>query len=121
MDKMSKKELINNYKQQEIEMGIIQVYNKITGYSFVEICTNLYKPFEGMKFMLNMGTFKLKKLQEDWKTYGENAFNFEVVEKLKPREGTTDKEKMDELKELLQMWINNQGENFKLYNKIIKA
>ncbi|MBV7276207.1 DUF2087 domain-containing protein [Clostridium sp. PL3] len=114
MEKLNRKELINNYKQQEVEMGIIKIHNTITGYSFVDICTNLYKPFEGIKFKLNMGNFKSKKLQEDWKTYGENAFTFEVIEKLKQIEGAT--EKVDDLKELLHMWIDSQGESLRLYN-----
>lgn len=116
MEKLNRKELINNYKRQEVDMGIIKVHNTITGYSFVDICSNLYKPFEGIKFRLNMGNFKSKKLQEDWKTYGENAFTFEVVEKLKQIEGSTEKEKMEDLKELLHMWVDSHGERLKLYN-----
>lgn len=115
MSDINKKEIINKYKQQEIEMGIIQVYNTVNGYSFVDICTNLYKPFESIKFKLNLGRIRIKKLQEDWAAYGENGFEFKVVEKLKPNEGSTDKEKVDDLKELLNMWIENEGENLKLY------
>lgn len=119
MDNEGKRQLINEYKQQEIEMGIIQIYNKETGYSYVDISENLYKPFETIKFQLNMGKFKLKykKLQEDWNNYGEGGFTFEVVEKLKPNEVATDKEKIDDLKELLNIWIDSQGEGLKLYNK----
>ncbi|QGU95953.1 DUF2087 domain-containing protein [Clostridium bovifaecis] len=115
MDKAGKKELINSYKQQEVEMGIIRVYNTMTGYSFLDICRNLYKPFEGIKFQLNLGRFKVKSFQEEWNKYGEQAFAFEIVEKLKPVEGATDKEKIDDLKELLQMWVDSQGEILKLY------
>lgn len=115
MDNLEKKELINKYKQQEIEMGIIKIHNKITGYFFVGICKNLYKPFEGIKFRLGTGNCKPKKMQEDWNTYGEDSFTFEVVEKLKPKEGATEKEKVDELNELMKMWIDSQGENLKLY------
>lgn len=118
MSKIDKKELINKYKQQEVEMGIVRIHNKVTGYSFVDICKNLYKPFNSIKFRLSTGTFKFKKLQEDWNTYGEEAFTFEVVEKLKPQEGSTEKEKVDDLKELLQLWIDSQGEDLKLYKKI---
>ena len=115
MSNINKKELINKYKQQEVEMGIIQIINTVNGYSFVDISTNLYKPFESIKFQLNLGRGKFKKLQEDWTTFGENAFEFKVVEKLKPKEGSTDKEKVDDLKELLNIWIESQGENLKLY------
>lgn len=113
----NKKELINKYKQQEIEMGIIQIYNTVNGYSYVDICTNLYKPFESIKFQLNLGKVKIKKFQEDWTAYGEKAFEYRVVEKLKPNEGAKDKENLEELKELLNLWIESQGENLKLYNK----
>jgi DNA-binding CsgD family transcriptional regulator len=115
MKDINKKEIIQNYKQQEIEMGLIQIYNTVNGYSYVDICTNLYKPFESIKFKLNLGRMKIKKLQEDWAAYGEKAFEFKVVEKLKPNEGSTDMEKADDLKELLNMWIVSQGEILKLY------
>ncbi|MEG0774208.1 DUF2087 domain-containing protein [Clostridium sp.] len=115
VDIINRKELINEYKQQEIEMGIIQIYNKENGYSYMDICTNLYKPFESIKFKLSLGKFKVKKLQEDWAKKGENSFEFRVVEKLKPKEGATEKEKIEELKELLNLFIESQGENLKLY------
>ncbi len=59
MENMKRKELINNYKQQEVEMGIIQIYNTVNGYSFVDICLNLYKPFESIKFKLNLGKIRI--------------------------------------------------------------
>ncbi|EOR25061.1 LuxR family transcriptional regulator [Clostridium sartagoforme AAU1] len=117
MENVKRKELINNYKQQEVEMGIIQVYNTINGFSFVDICQNLYKPFESIKFKLNLGKIRIKNFQEDWDKYGENVFEFIIVEKLKKKENSTDKETLDDLKELLNLWIDNQGDNLKLYNK----
>jgi len=115
MSNINKKELINNYKQQEIEMGIIRVYNTVTGYSLVDISMNLYKPFESIKFKLSLGRFKLNQLQADWDMYGEKAFEFKVVEKLKPNEPSTDKEKIDDLRELVKIYIDSQGDNLKLY------
>lgn len=115
MSSINKKELISEYKQKEIEMGIIQVYNTVNGYSMVDICTNLYKPFESIKFQLNMGKTRFKELRDDWAAYGEKGFEFRVAEKLKPKEGATEKEKIDDLKELLNLWIESQGDNLKLY------
>ncbi|GKU24395.1 DUF2087 domain-containing protein [Clostridium folliculivorans] len=115
MSDINKKEAKDNYKLQEVEMGIIQIYNTVNGYSFVDTCTNLYKPFESIKFQLNLGKTKSKELKKDWKEYGEDAFEFKVVEKLKPKEGSSEKEKIEELKELLKMWIESEGENLKLY------
>jgi len=115
MINIKKKELINNYKQQEIEMGIIQICNTITGYSLVDTSVNLYKPFESIKFKLSIGRYKLKQLQADWDTYGEKSFEFKVVERLKPNEPSTEKEKTDDLKELLKIYIDSQSEILKLY------
>ena len=115
MSNINRKEIINKYKHQEIEMGIIQIYNTVNGYNFVDICTNLYKPFESIKFKLNLGRIKVKKLQDDWTAYGENVFEFKVVERLIPNEDSTDKEKVDDLKVLLNMWIESQGERLKIY------
>lgn len=117
MENMKRKELINNYKQQEVEMGIIQIYNTVNGYSFIDICLNLYNPFESIKFKLNLGKIRIKGLQEDWDNYGESAFEFKVVEKLKKKEGSTEKETLYDLKELLNIWIDSQGDNLKLYKK----
>lgn len=115
MKKIDRKELINEYKQKEVELGIIKIENKITGYSFVDVCNNLYKPFEGIKFQLNLGRFKSKGLQKDWKEYGEAAFSFEIVEKLKTKAEETEKEKLENLSELLDIWVESQGKNIKLY------
>lgn len=117
MENVKRKEIINNYKQQEVEMGIIQIYNKVNGYSFVDISSNLYKPFESIKFKLNLRKIRIKNFQEDWNKYGEDAFEFIVVEKLKKKENSTDKEALDDLKEILNLWIDSQGDNLKLYNK----
>lgn len=48
---------------------------------------------------------------------GESAFEFKVVEKLKKKEGSTEKETLYDLKELLNIWIDSQGDNLKLYKK----
>ncbi|WP_242984212.1 hypothetical protein [Clostridium tertium] len=49
--------------------------------------------------------------------YGESVFEFKVVEKLKKKEGSTEKETLYDLKELLNIWIDSQGDNLKLYKK----
>jgi hypothetical protein len=72
-------------------------------------------PFESIKFKLGIGRYKLKQLQADWDTYGEKSFEFKVVERLKHNETSTEKEKMDDVKELLKIYIDSQSEILKLY------
>lgn len=92
MNDIKRKEIINNYKQKEVEMGLIRIYNTINGYSYVDTSMNLYKPFGSIKFKLNLGKIRIKDFQEDWNRYGESAFEFKVVEDLKKKENATDKE-----------------------------
>lgn len=115
MKSLSRKELINNYKQQEVELGLIKIENKNTGYAYIDICNNLYKPFEGIKFQLNLGRFKSKSLQKDWEKYGEESFIFEIIEKLKTKPEDTQKQKLENLKVLLDMYLEEHKQNLKLY------
>ena len=112
---MNKKELINEYKQREIEMGIIKIHNNITGYSYIDVCNDLYKPFEGIKFRLGLGRVKVKSFQEEWNKYGENAFTFEIVERLDSKKEDSEEQKSDDLNELLKLWLESNSEGLKLY------
>ena len=115
MKSLNRKELINNYKQQEVELGLIKIQNKETGYSYIDICNNLYKPFEGIKFQLNLGRFKSKGLQKDWEKYGEESFIFEVIEKLQTKPEDSEKQKLENLKLLLDMYLEEYKKDLKLY------
>lgn len=46
---------------------------------------------------------------------GKAPSSLKLLKKLESNEGATDKEKAKDLKELLNLWIENQGENLKLY------
>lgn len=80
-----RKELQEIYKEIKQEAGIYRIVHKESGRSFVAPLTNL-KSMDGRRFELNNGSFQNKELQQDWNIYGEDAFEFEVLEVLKPSE-----------------------------------
>ncbi|MGM9923088.1 MAG: GIY-YIG nuclease family protein [Bacillus sp. (in: firmicutes)] len=98
-----KKELKQLYKETPIEAGVFTIRNARNGKIYVESMNNL-KRLNGVKFMLKTGTFKNKALQEEWNAFGADAFEIEVVEKLKKKEeGYFDMKK--ELEKLEEKWM----------------
>lgn len=80
-----RKELQAIYKEIKQESGVYRIMHKASGKSFIASLPNL-KSMDGRRFELNNGSFQNKELQQDWKTYGEDAFEFEVLEVLQPSE-----------------------------------
>ncbi len=68
-------ELKQLYKETEIEAGVYRITN-----------TKNLKTMSGRRFELNVGSHTNRALQDDWKQYGADAFEFEVLEVLKKKE-----------------------------------
>ncbi|WP_088067641.1 GIY-YIG nuclease family protein [Gottfriedia luciferensis] len=98
-----KKELKMQYKEAKIEAGIYQIKNTKNEKVFIGSTKNL-KTLNGKKFELEMGACTNKSLQEEWNTYGKDAFLFEVLEILKDEEISPLGIKGD-LKKLEEKWM----------------
>ena len=77
-----KKELTREYKETALEAGIYRIHNTVLHKCLVVATTDL-KTINGKRFQLQMGGHMNKALQADWNNYGEAAFEFEVLERLK--------------------------------------
>lgn len=72
-------ELKQAYKEMKTEGGVFQIKNTVNGKVLVTATPNL-KTMEGKRFQLRMGSHKNAELQAEWKQFGEDAFEFEVLE-----------------------------------------
>ena len=98
-----KKELKQIYKEIPIKAGIYQIKNMENQKIFVGSTKNL-KTLNGIKYMLEIGKYTNKALQEEWKKFGKDAFEFEELEILKKKEsGYFDEKK--ELEKLEEKWL----------------
>lgn len=98
-----KKELKQLYKETKVEAGVYQIRNTVNNKVFIGSTRNL-KTLKGKRFELEVGTNTNKVLQSEWNQYGKDAFSFEVLEVLKPKEtGFFDAKR--ELKKLEEMWL----------------
>ncbi|MGE7543841.1 GIY-YIG nuclease family protein [Sporosarcina newyorkensis] len=112
-----KKELKQLYKETKIEAGVYQIKNTVNQKLFIGSTPN-FKTLNGVKFSLNTGVYMNKALQEEWNTFGKEAFQIDILETLKKKEGPFYNAK-EALMELEDKWLgclqpyDEQGYNVK--------
>ncbi len=108
MDKQKRKDLVNEYMNTKTEMGVYTYFCKTTGKYYLGGTQNTKATINGITFRLNAGNhFKAPNLQDDWKKYGEDAFEVKVLEVLEYDKD--DEMKTDyslELEILLEEWTS---------------
>ena len=68
-------------------MGIYQIRNRESGRILVDSSVNRRASDNKLRMQLNTGSLvKYPELQNDWKTLGAEAFEFEVLEELEPED-----------------------------------
>ena len=79
MDKAQKKALTEEWKNRRPEMGVISLQCRETGESFLGIAKDTKAGFNSVRAKLSEGLHPNKRLQELWKQYGEEGFEFSVA------------------------------------------
>lgn len=102
------KETLGNEKstakaEEKVISGVYQIRNTKNQKIFITSGRNIYR-LNGVKFELNIGSYRNKLLQNEWKEYGENAFAFEILESFE--EDGNHKGVTKRLKTLEKEWID---------------
>lgn len=85
-------------------MGIFQIRNKTNGKIFVDSSINVPGKINRHEFALNAGGHASRSLQAEWKEFGADAFEFETLEPVEPREDLNYDYKAD-LETLEDLWL----------------
>jgi hypothetical protein len=101
---VDKKAAIREYKLSHRPMGIFQILNKVNGKVFVDSSNNVPGKINRHTFALNAGLHASKTLQSDWNKLGADAFKFETLEPVEPRDDQNYDYKAD-LDTLLELWL----------------
>ena len=104
MDIKAKQERKRAYQEQPKPAGVFQVKNTVNGKVLLGSSLNLHGPLNAHRFMLKMGGHTNKVLQQEWHTYGADAFIFEVLAEVQ----VTDNPHFhlsDELTLLEEIWL----------------
>ncbi|GFN29936.1 GIY-YIG nuclease family protein [Paenibacillus xylaniclasticus] len=83
MDHQKRKELVEKYQDRKREMGVFRIVHIPSGTAFIGSSLNLEAAWNRERFQLNLGAHPCKAMQEAWSHDGEEAFRFEIVEKVK--------------------------------------
>lgn len=100
-----REELIAEFKLNGAKlrkMGVFQIKNQVNGKVFLGSSLNLDGTIERDRMSLQRGGHINKKLQEEWNTFGAEAFTIEILELLTPTDDPRDY--ADEAKILLEAW-----------------
>ncbi|AIQ63434.1 hypothetical protein PSTEL_10410 [Paenibacillus stellifer] len=122
-DKQRKKELASAYAQSFRPMGVYQIRNVKNGKILVLGSMDLPGARNRLAFMQQTKLNSIMELREDWKEYSGDAFVFEELDQIKPREESVAdraelKSYQEEVDALLELWIDKlQPFGDKGYNK----
>ena len=103
MNPSRKKELVENYKQREIQGGVYAIRCGQNGKRMLDMTTDLAGAKNRLQFSINTKLCPHHLLKEDWQAYGADAFSFETVEALPKKEEESPKEYRESLSALLEM------------------
>ena len=108
---MDRKTLIRDYKESQHPMGVYRVRNTVTGKSIIDTSVNLPAMQNRIQAQLRFNAHKDHDLQDAWNKIGSEAFEFEILDTIKPPD-QPDYDPTDDLKTLKDMWIEKaaQGE-----------
>jgi hypothetical protein len=80
--KVSRKELVRQYKELKPQVGIYAVRCIPSGRTWIGASRNLGATKNGLRFGLRSGLHRETSLQAEWNAEGEQAFEYEAVEVL---------------------------------------
>jgi group I intron endonuclease len=106
---MDKSEIKRAYKQSKRPMGVYRIRNSENDKVYVGFATDLEARFNRHKIELKFGNHRNKELQKLWNSFGESAFEFEILDVLDQEEGTQASPD-EELHLLTEMWIQKLKE-----------
>jgi hypothetical protein len=83
---VDKKKLKEQYKQTVRPMGVYQIKNLANGKILVGSSRDLPGKINSHRFQLKMGSHMNRVLQDEYTSFGEEKFVFEVLDHLEPKE-----------------------------------
>lgn len=101
---MDRKAEIKAYKETSPPMGVFQIINRVNGKVLVGSSVNLRAALNRFKAELKMGSHRNKVLQNEWKQFGHENFQFKQLEILEPADDPA-YDPAEDLRVLEKLWI----------------
>ena len=92
-----------DYKEGRRPMGVYRIRNTVNGKSLLGSSQDVPSMLNRHRAQLDMGLHRNQPLQADWNQQGADAFEFEVLDTLKPGEAPG-YDPAEDLKALEELW-----------------
>jgi hypothetical protein len=107
MERLSKKEIKEQYKNRTLTGGIYCIKCSGNGRAWIKATNDIEGQRNKFHFFVSTDSCPEPTMRPDWLQYGAEAFSFSVLEKLEKGETQTDKEFADDIQALYEMWLEN--------------
>ena len=105
MEKLTKKELYQQYKDREVIGGIYCIKCHGNDHKWIKSTKDLQSAKKRFEFSIMINSCPEIIMDVDWKQYGASSFSFEVLEEMKKSETQTLREFSEDIAVLLEMWL----------------
>lgn len=108
MEKHSKKELREQYKNRVVIGGVYCIKCKDNGKIWIRPTKDIKGSKNRFEFSVSINSSPENCMLKEWRHYGAKAFSFEVLEEIKKKETQTEEEFSEDVDVLLEMWLEKQ-------------
>jgi hypothetical protein len=108
MEKPSKKELKESYKNRTVIGGIYCIKCNENGHMWIKSTKDMVGQKNKFEFFLSTHTCPEPGMYKEWSQYGAQSFSFDILEEINKGETQTDREFSDDIDVLFHLWLDKQ-------------
>lgn len=108
MEKLSKKELKEQYKNRVVIGGVYCIKCNANDRMWIKSTKDMQSAKKRFEFFIKTNYCPEACMYAEWNQYGSNTFSFAVIEEIKKGETQTEREFSDDIDALLEMCIEKQ-------------
>ena len=101
---MDRKARIREYRETPRTMGVFRVLNTVNGKALIGASLDLPSALNRHRSQLRLGAHPDRRMQSDWRTLGPDAFSYEVLDTLPPKD-QPGYDPIPDLKALEALWL----------------